>query len=306
MPCGAPFYARHCRRVGAAFDVRISTYNFCDFAAPTIQCIADFSWDDATRKRLHGERKGNVGRGALHAAYRALCRAVGSDGTGLPPRGRDLVLANSQWSARILMERFGLEAEVLYPPVAALPEVGRPEREPLSFVALGRLAPEKRIEDMVAILRSLRSQWPELTLHVIGRGDGAYADALARLADAEPWIVLHGALYGAEKARRILSSPFAIHACRGEAFGIAVAEMARAGCVTFVPNEGGQVEIVEDARLRYSSLHEAVAKIRHICEYPDLALELSHELRERSDRFSTNAFCAQLREHVVGFRSRGT
>jgi len=48
------FLQRMCRGVGPRFDLCISAYNFIDFGAPGLQLIADFSWDDALRRRYDG------------------------------------------------------------------------------------------------------------------------------------------------------------------------------------------------------------------------------------------------------------
>ena len=53
-----------------------------------------------------------------------------------------------------------------------------------------------------------------------------------------------------------------IHARPGEAFGIAIAEMIVAGCLPFVPAEGGPSEIVDhNPALVYDTVDEAVEKI---------------------------------------------
>jgi glycosyltransferase involved in cell wall biosynthesis len=39
---------------------------------------------------------------------------------------------------------------------------------------------------------------------------------------------------------------YGIHGMLDEHFGMAPAELAAAGCIVFVPNDGGQVEIVDD------------------------------------------------------------
>ena len=48
---------------------------------------------------------------------------------------------------------------------------------------------------------------------------------------------------------------------KNEHFGIAVAEMMQAGCITFIHDSGGQTEIVNLRELRYQTKEEAIEKI---------------------------------------------
>ena len=55
---------------------------------------------------------------------------------------------------------------------------------------------------------------------------------------------------------------YGIHGMREEHFGMAPAEMARAGCIVWVPRGGGQMEIVgREPVLMYDSEDDAVEKI---------------------------------------------
>ena len=74
-------------------------------------------------------------------------------------------------------------------------------------------------------------------------------------------MALEGPRAGKEKEKLLTGHRFAVHGRREEAFGIAVAEIVKAGCVTFVPDEGGPPEIVGDAALCYADTADAVQKI---------------------------------------------
>jgi glycosyltransferase involved in cell wall biosynthesis len=85
-----------------------------------------------------------------------------------------------------------------------------------------------------------------------------------------------------------------------EHFGIAVAEMVRAGCVVFVPDGGGQVEIVgQEDRLRYTSAADAVAKILQVMRDPDAQAALRGRLAARKDLFGAERFVRRVQEIVV-------
>jgi len=255
---------RLARRLGPDFDVCISGYNFIDFGRPAVQFIADFSWDEEVRRRMDGT-PGGV-RGIFHrvrplrAAYLRAAEVLAGGRVGVPPHPSDVVVANSRWTAALLAKRWGIEARVIYPPVGEPGRVeARQERRPL-FVNLGRISPEKRIEEVIGIVENVRGQVPGLTLEVMGRVPAdAYGRRIRELAHSRPWVRLRGGVYGEEKWAVLQRAAYGIHACRGEAFGIAVAEMVKAGVVPFVHREGGPAEIVGDERLVYVDPADAAA-----------------------------------------------
>jgi len=84
-----------------------------------------------------------------------------------------------------------------------------------------------------------------------------------------------------------------------EHFGIAVAEMVRAGCVVFVPATGGPPEIVgPEPALLFASPADAVQKIRAVLADAPLRGRLRAHLETRAPRFGTERFVARLRAIV--------
>jgi len=301
-------YQRFCRKVAPEFDVLISAYNPCDFGVPAIHCIADFAWNEEIRKRLHPPPAG--GARLLFHKHKLLRRAyLGVARSLRRPSGRDifagddLILANSRWSADILRDEYGIEVDVLYPPVFARFPVVEWEDKEFGFVCIGRISPEKRIERIIEILRSVRERGHDVHLHVIGgTGGKAYGEQVEAACRAEPdWVVLEGRRFGERKARLLAGHKFGIHGCQGEAFGIAVAEMVRAGCIIFVPGEGGQAEIVNHPSLTYDSIEDAIEKIDAVLSRPDRQDELRNHLEHRSEQFSVQHFMDGLRGAVEGF-----
>jgi len=94
---------------------------------------------------------------------------------------------------------------------------------------------------------------------------------------------------------------FGINGCEREAFGIAVAELVKAGCLTFVPNGGGQTEIVDHPSLTFENDDDAIQKIVSVLENPALQAALVGHLRERSRELSTERFQDTVRSLVAEF-----
>ena len=99
------------------------------------------------------------------------------------------------------------------------------------------------------------------------------------------------------------SHRYGIHGMREEHFGMAPAELARAGVITWVPRGGGQSEIVAgEPALTYDTDEEAVQKITATLRSPDEQQRLHALVTAASERFSAAQFVNQVREIVNGFQ----
>jgi glycosyltransferase involved in cell wall biosynthesis len=296
--------ARYCRRHARDFDAMISAYNVMDFGVPGIQVIADLFFDDGLRRVL--DIAGGVAESAFHKAsagrslYLGLARALAGDRRDGWMRNR--TVANSKWTAGLLRDRLGLASEVVYPPVSGdFPPVPWGERED-GFVVMGRLVPEKGIGTIVAILAEIRKERP-VHLHIIGRrGPAATAREIEELCRRHAdWVHLEGEMYGPEKERFLAGHKYGISGCRSEAFGIAVAEMVKAGCLVWAPDGGGQTEILAHPELIYAGRDEAVAKIRGVLTDPEKQTRLRDHLRAQAGLFSAERFVREMRAIVRQF-----
>lgn len=219
-----------------------------------------------------------------------------------------MILANSKWTAGIIGDKYDVKPKVLYPPVEdGFPDVPV-EQKDFGFVCIGRISQEKRIERIIEILAAVRSRGHDIHLHVIGDCSNPYGQSIRQLAEAEGgWVHLDGRKAGLEKKDILAAHRFGIHACQGEAFGIAVAEMVKAGCITFVPDEGGQVEIVNHPDLTYANVDDAVVKIDAVLRDEQRQNDLRQHLKAQGELFSTERFMTGIRQAVETFlATRGT
>jgi len=219
----------------------------------------------------------------------------------------NLMVTNSLWTASVLREIYGVEAAVVYPPVLwKAPRIPWARRNQ-SFVCLGRLSPEKRLLELIGIIEQVRARGYELVLEIIGdkgalasqRYDQKVSERIARAGD---WVRLHRSVSRSELEKLVSHCRFGIHGMIDEHFGIAPAELMRAGCLVFVPNNGGQVEIVGDhPELRYESDEDAVEKICRVLADRETQSRLRQALSERSDLFSESAFMNSINKAVFDF-----
>lgn len=95
----------------------------------------------------------------------------------------DFIVANSNWTAELMREKYGVEACVIYPPVSVnFPIIPYKKREN-GFVCIGRIVPEKRIDTIIEILEKVRQKGHDVQLHVIGGiVDNRYGQSLEELS----------------------------------------------------------------------------------------------------------------------------
>lgn len=286
------WFQRFASRIACEYDLRISAYNPTDWGLPAIHFIADFSWHREFRERLDPVPGFLYRDSIVRRVYLRIAAACGN------PSGRDLlhddvVIANSRWTADLIRQTWGAHcAAVIYPPVwSEFPEVPWEEKEN-AFVMIGRIAPEKRIEDAIAILEGVRARGHAIRLHLCGEiGSDDYGRKISQLCrERMDWIVVEGRVSGTRKSQILANCRFGIQTRRAEAFGISVAEMVKAGAIVFAPNNGGQVEILDHSSLLFADVNEAVEKIHDALSHVSFQSSLRMHLRRRADFFTRQTF----------------
>jgi len=290
---------RYCRRMQRHYDVLITANNEADFGRPGIQYI-HYPWNKFPRPDVD-IRWYHFGF-ALSAYYR-LCRAIG--GFSAENISRNITLVNSGWTADRLMSCYPeIAPTIVYPPVAGnFSTTPWPEREN-GFLCIGRISPEKQLGKIVGIMEKIRALGHDVHLHIIGTpDDDAYFARIERLArEHASFVTLEQSLSRDELVRRISSHRYGIHGMPDEHFGMSVAEMLTGGCIVFVPDGGGQTEIVGDSReLRYLGPDDAVKKIHAVLSSAAEQERLRALLLQRAQLFSVERFIKQLRDIVGDF-----
>lgn len=141
-------------------------------------------------------------------------------------------------------------------------------------------------------------------LHVIGgtAKDKYYSGSFkALLSKHEEWVFFEGRMSDRNKRDLVAMHRFGISARKNEPFGIAVAEMTKVGCITFVPNGGGQVEIVGHPDLIYDDIDDAVSKIEKVLTSRQTQDALQRYLADHVQRFSAETFKQSIRNIVSEF-----
>ena len=233
-------------------------------------------------------------RKKIYAASQALAHHVGFK-NAVPPDGHGK-LTNSHWTQQAYAAIGGSETKVVYPPVPPF-SIGQPWAQRQDrVVMLGRWAMNKGLLRAIEIVSKVRETGMPLTLAFAGfwHGPPEHRRLIETAAADKPWITWHENCSRAELMQLAGSSRYGLHAMDGEHFGIAVAELLTAGCITLVPQNGGPAEIVGDSRQTYATTREAVEKLTGIARSPELQAELHGRARPQGLRFSPENFSHAL------------
>ena len=292
---------RYTRRVTAGFDVVFGVFNEVDYGRRGIQYVHYPAYlrprPDVDLRWYHG------GQGTLKLYY-AFADWIA--GFSVERMKQNVTLVNSDWTGTHVHRNLGVPTETLYPPVAD-PAPGAPWAERRNgFLCIGRMSPEKEYERVMRILARVREHAPDVTLTIIGTWDRQsrrYRDRLVSLArQLGPWIDFRDNVSRDEIRALMATHRYGIHGMREEHFGMAPAELARAGCIVWVPRGGGQMEIVSrEPALMYDSEDEAAATITRTLRDPAEQDRLRRVLTA-TERFSTANFVANVRAIVENFR----
>ncbi len=290
---------RKAKRMKADYDLLITVNNEADLGRRGIQYV-HFPWAYQPRPlvdlRWYHFSPTTVG------AYYRLCVRI--SGFSFERMEQNLTLVNSDWTGIKVRERHGIGSMTLYPPVPGVfSQVPWVERED-GFVCIGRIAPEKELDKVIDILSGVRARGQNVHLHIIGSHDRSdyYAHIRQRTRGNASWVFLNEDLSREELVQLVTQHRYGIHGMMEEHFGMAVAEMVRAGCIVFVPQGGGQMEIVDgEERLLYKTSEEAVAKITRTLSDADEQTALRTYLASRKDLFSTELFVRRVQDIVRNF-----
>ncbi len=289
---------RACKKMACNYDLVITANNEADFGVPGIQYI-HFPWNYFPRPEVDIRWYHPA---FLVRLYYRMCEAVAD--FSVARMTANVTLVNSNWTAARVKARYGdINTRTLYPPAAGdFPDVPIQKREN-GFVCLGRIAPEKEFGKIIRIIQRVREKGFGVHLHIIGSpGDPRTQSEITRKAKANPsWIFLDQDLSREALAGLMAQHRYGIHGMKDEHFGMAVAEMVSAGCIVFLPDSGGQTEIIGDAdALYYRSEAEAAGKIMRVLKDETLQSDMRVHLASRKDRFSTENFVRQIRNVVAG------
>ena len=212
----------------------------------------------------------------LRRAYIRLCQQVAGP---IARPHETTTVCNTHWTARMCDEYAGCPSDAILYPKVARPTAMALRRRPFRVLILGRIVPNKRIEDAISVCDALHRQGLPIEVEVLGRVDSRYARRLVATLARKAHIRVTPNADRTTRARALAEARFGLHMFRGEHFGIAVAEMILHGVTPLVFDDGGVCELVTDPNLRFRNTRDATDKLAALCLRPDLADQMLATLR---------------------------
>lgn len=281
---------RFVKNIQYEYDLVISSYNEFDLDSKNIQYINHPDFDRRFRDDNRDQTK-------IYKFYDELCSSIsGFDGL---KNGKYFV--NSDWMGEIVENLYDIHTKTIYPPVKVneLPHIDWENKE-RGFVSIGRITPRKNILRNIDIIREIHKYNSDFHIHIIGSAyEPNYYQKVQEIASQSDFIYLEDEVSREELIELVASHRYGIHGKEYEHFGIAVAEIVAAGGIPFVPNSGGQREIVGFIpELMYGTVNDAVTKIEKVVNNRALQQDIQNRLPSASERFGSERFKNTLQDEV--------
>lgn len=203
-------------------------------------------------------------------------------------------VANSEWTAEYIRDEFDINIGVIHPPVDVdeISSYRKPwENRRNGFVSMGRITSSKRQLMIIGIIERLVEWGFDTHLHLTGPvANNDYSRKVVDCAETSDYVTYHGLLDRTDLLELLGENKYGIHGKQNEHFGMAVAEMAAAGMIPYVPKGGGQVEIVESEQLQYCDQNECFEKATAVIGDAELQSELRTNLLENVREYSVSQF----------------
>jgi glycosyltransferase involved in cell wall biosynthesis len=289
---------RKCKQISQGYDLLLSAHDETDFGRRGIQYVhypfQAENWASEQPRRHFGARL---------RPWRII------SGFSFEQMMSNRTLVNSEWTAEQCRNTYGpLDMGVIYPPVVGAFDPLPWEARENGFVCIGRFAGDKRIDWVIQILSRVRERHPDIQLHLVGTFSpwedemDCYRMVKDSARDNAEWIFLHEDISREELISLLCRQRYGIHGKQQEHFGLAIAEMVTAGCIPFIPDDGGQVEIVGTRdELLYGNQEQAVNQILSVLGAEDRQFELRTFLADCSARFTLDAFGQRIRQELNDF-----
>lgn len=234
------------------------------------------------------------------AAYDALLAAVQATLLRSAPPASHHILVNSSYTGRVRESLGGHTHAVLHPPVppfaAGLPWAEREDR----VLMIGRWSAAKRLPLAIDLVAAARRGGANLRLAFAGfwHASPEERSRIEAHAAGHDWIEWHENPTRPELEALAGRSRYGLHAMQGEHFGIAVAELASAGCIVLAPRSGGPPEIVDDPERCYIDAEDGAAKLLRLWRDPERQGTLHAHARPDALHFAPDRFTAEFRRHA--------
>lgn len=225
------------------------------------------------------------------------------------------IVCNSNFTKSVIDREYGIESQVLYPPVNVKDITpGKKENIILSVGRFSQLQQAKRQDVLVEAFKQMCKKglkgWDLVLVGGSNIGAGDYVPQLKKEAKGYPIKILENAPFSEVKKLYAKSQIFWSAAGfnvneeqtpqKVEHFGIAVVESMNAGCISLVTNKGGHKEIIEDGinGFLWDSIDDLKIKTLEIIKDERRIEEIAKKAIKSAKEFSEENFAKQVLQLV--------
>jgi glycosyltransferase involved in cell wall biosynthesis len=238
---------------------------------------------------VHDRMWDTVMPGPLAAAGRLLETRLA------PPLYRNTRLVTLSPSSKLdIVRRLGLDpfnVDVVPPGVDAIFQPG--QRSPTPFlVAVGRLVPYKRFDELIAVMVSLKARHPDLKAVIAGDGSQkAHLEALVAAHSAQGWLALPGRVEPAELVRLYQRAWVLASSSAFEGWGLTISEAAACATPAVASPIAGHFDAVDDSRTGFLAEpgREMVDRLDLLLTDTALRRRMQHSARSKARELSWDA-----------------
>lgn len=299
------FLQRHAQKIARNFDVCINGFNEMDFGVRGMQYLHFPSY---APRELLGRYQMVPPDSLSHRfpklmkLYAFITHRIGRTNHARMMKNHSWV--NSYFMQGVVQEAYGIKADVFYSAFVDPPEKWNKARlRENRVITVGRFRADKSLLEYVDFCAALHRQHPDLTFMIVGKPVDRpyYESVVAKIQELGVPMELKTECSKEELAELLETSRYYLHPKPVEHFGISVLESLCAGCLPFVHQSGGVIEIVPLEELQFQNEADLLAKFSRIHRDEELRTDLLKQLAEHGAQFSTENFRRKFRADVAAF-----
>jgi len=290
---------RYCKKHKDNYDLFISSYGEMDFGKKGIQYIHYPEVNTEAKLVLKSNFYKESLRRKIYQKLGFMISRYSKENVK-----SNLTFVNSQWTKEVVDKLYEIESRVVYPPVQDDFEKIDWNDKKDGFVFIGRISPDKRPLEMIKVLKKIREQGYDIHIHILGNEglDKSYVERVKQEGKKNEWVLYEGKVSRAKLRNIVSHHKYGVSGKKYEHFGIAIAEMINAGCIVFVNDNGGQIEIIgKNEDLIFHSDEDLVNKIIRVLNDKSFQDALQEGLLIQRKKYTNEDFMNDIRRIVRHF-----
>ena len=216
------------------------------------------------------------------------------------------VLTNSEFSRRAILDEFGIDSTLLYPPVdvdvfrtAALLSDERDDDD--CILVISRFHPSKKLENAIGLAELLKENNVGKCMKIAGNMSPAdsqyfsYLNKLVRQRHLQDFVKFELNVSFDRLLQLMRQAKVYFHPMPGEPFGISTVEAISAGLIPVVYATGGHTEFVP-VKYQFYNLAQAVEAVAAALDAPESE---RMQLSNSTQKYSTENYAKKLEQIII-------